>query len=123
MRIAAAILISESNPRLARVPLGRLSSATREGWSRGAALDRILGQLDHEFDHVVLDCPPLLTEVEALDLVRRADGYVLVARYGATTASQVRDVVGTLDNLSPVGAVLNGYRSTTPRWFRRLLGE
>jgi Mrp family chromosome partitioning ATPase len=121
--LEAAVLVSESNPRLARLPLGRLSPATREGWARGASLGRILGQLDLEFDHVVLDCPPLLTEVEALELVRRADGYVLVSRYGVTTASQVRDVVRTLENVHAIGAVLNGYRSKTPRWFRRLLGD
>ena len=87
------------------------------------ALFDLLGTLANECGHIVLDTPPMLSESDCLGLIRQADAYVLVTRQGSTTMNQVRTLTDELRTIPLLGAVLNDYRTRTPRFIRRLLWE
>ena len=56
---------------------------------RSKALATVFEELEEQFDHVLLDLPPVLATSEAMNLSQLADSYVLVVRQGATSESQV----------------------------------
>ena len=88
-----------------------------------AELDELLGKLAAEYQHIVLDMPPLLASGDGLGLLRHADSYILVTRQGANTLAQVSTVASELATIPSLGAVLNDYRTRTPRFVRRFFAE
>jgi polysaccharide biosynthesis transport protein len=55
----------------------------------GEAMERFLRHVRGEFDHVILDTPPVLAVPDAVLLGREADGVVLCMRGGQTAREQV----------------------------------
>jgi len=70
----------------------------------------LLGALRRETDLVVVDLPPLAEDNTALALCDLLDGFVLVARWGATPQALLGEAVGRAAPLDALflGAVLNG---------------
>jgi capsular exopolysaccharide synthesis family protein len=81
-------------------------SAPRMGellnWQR---MDELLLELRRRYDFVIIDAPALLPVSDAAAVAARADGVLLVVRYGVTTEEQV---VAALDALNTVSAPLVG---------------
>lgn len=50
----------------------------------GHRMESLLEELDRDHDIVIIDCPPVLATSDALPLLRRASGTILVARHGHT---------------------------------------
>jgi capsular exopolysaccharide synthesis family protein len=89
-------------------------------------LARVLEHAREDFDHVVLDTPPVLSVPDAVLLGREADGVVLCMRGGGAPREQVvraRDellgsgarilgvvIIGSADETVPKGAAYEGYR-------------
>ncbi|WP_128381989.1 polysaccharide biosynthesis tyrosine autokinase [Streptomyces cavernae] len=65
--------------------------------------------LAEEFDHVVVDTPPVLPFADTPAMAPAIDGYLLVVRAGRTSRSQVVDALRVLErvNVPVLGAVLN----------------
>ena len=106
---------------LATIGSGSAFGHDRHQLVHGAELDELVAELSSEFDHVVLDVPPVLTDTSSLALMRFVDAYLLVARQGSTTTAQVRSATEELRTVPTMGAILNRYRSRTPSFFRRLV--
>lgn len=70
-----------------------------------AAFTGLIQQLQTEYDHVVLDCPPALSFTDAAVLARLAGSYLVVARAGTTSRQELQQ---TLDVLGHTGADLLG---------------
>ncbi|MEU3304425.1 polysaccharide biosynthesis tyrosine autokinase [Streptomyces sp. NPDC006678] len=70
----------------------------------------VLQDLAEEFDHVVVDTAPVLPFADTPAMAHAVDGYLLVARAGRTSRSQILDALRILDrvNVPVLGAVLNG---------------
>jgi capsular exopolysaccharide synthesis family protein len=70
----------------------------------------LLHTLAEQFDHVVVDTPPVLPFADTAAMAPAIDGYLLVARAGRTSRSQVVDALRILQrvNVPVLGAVLNG---------------
>ena len=86
-------------------------------------LDDLLERLTAEYDFVVFDVPPLLSDNSFLGLLRHADAYLLVARHGSTTINQLQTITEELRTIPSLGTVLNRYRTRTPRFIRRRFSE
>ena len=105
------------------VPSGRAGATPATATVGRPDLDDLLQRLVTEYDYLVLDTPPLLSQTSSLGLLRHADVYLLVARYGATTIGQVQMVAEELRTIPSVGTVLNRFRTRTPRFVRRRFSE
>jgi len=72
----------------------------------GEALERLSG----EYEHVVVDSPPLLAVADARVLAPQVDGAVLVVRWGETPRGRVLEARRLLEGVRcrVLGAVLNG---------------
>lgn len=70
---------------------------------------KLLSELHHEFEIVVLDASPLLPVTDGAVIATRATGALLVTRSGETSRDQLRSAVGALRTVDvPVlGTVLN----------------
>lgn len=86
-------------------------------------LDDLLERLTAEYDFVIFDVPPLLSDRSFLGLLRHADAYLLVARHGSTTINQLQTLTEELRTIPSLGTVLNHYRTRTPRFIRRRFSE
>lgn len=64
---------------------------------QGRAMHEVLTQLRKQASMVIIDSPPLLPVTDAAVLAGQADGAILVARHGKTTASQLRQATTTLE--------------------------
>lgn len=69
------------------------------------AMLSLLTRLRSRFDLIILDLPPLLPVTDAAVAATRADGALLVIRYGKTTRQQV---AASIEALSVVGAPILG---------------
>ena len=74
----------------------------------GDGFERILSQALQEYDHVVVDAPPVLGLADAPLLARSAEGTVFVMEAGRTKASQARAAVKRLlaVRANVIGAIL-----------------
>jgi succinoglycan biosynthesis transport protein ExoP len=73
------------------------------------AMRRLLDRLRTDYDHVVLDCPPLLPVADALVLSRTADGTIVVANATKVRRHQLAESLGALEAVDAplLGVVLN----------------
>jgi succinoglycan biosynthesis transport protein ExoP len=78
-----------------------------------ARMRTLVEALRSDYDHVVIDSPPLLPVTDAAVLGVVADGYLLTARYGVTRQEQLAAAADTLAGVDAtvLGVVLN----RTPR--------
>ncbi|MFP1627991.1 polysaccharide biosynthesis tyrosine autokinase [Streptomyces sp. 5K101] len=69
----------------------------------------VLQDLAQDFDHIVVDTPPVLPFADTPAMAQAVDGYLLVARAGRTSKGQILDALHILDrvNVPVLGAVLN----------------
>lgn len=67
---------------------------------------RLLAQLRHQFDEIVVDLPPLAF-ADARIVAPHCSGVVIVVRAGRTDAAHVQDALQGLDGVPVLGAVLN----------------
>ncbi|WP_244930167.1 polysaccharide biosynthesis tyrosine autokinase [Nocardioides sp. W7] len=73
------------------------------------AMAEMLASLRGDYDHVIIDAPPLLPVTDAALLASQADGAVVVVRWGKTTRDQFGSALERLDQVGarPLGVVLN----------------
>lgn len=98
---------------------GGVPSDQRSALARWNSLQELFEALRETFDYLVLDTGPILSDPDALALMRHADAQILVARHGGVTASQVESISSDLRTVPTLGAILNEYQTHTPRILRR----
>jgi uncharacterized protein involved in exopolysaccharide biosynthesis/Mrp family chromosome partitioning ATPase len=69
---------------------------------------RLLGQLRHSYDCIIVDSPPLLAVAEARLLAAMADKVLLVVKWGSTRREMARDASHMLRDLGLVGENCSG---------------
>ena len=97
-----------SVPGLHLLPAGRLVAHVSELLG-GAAMGRLLRELNARFDVVVVDTPPVLAAADAEILATQADAVLVVLRAGQTERQSARYAMQQLRAIGAriVGAVLN----------------
>lgn len=108
------------NERLTFLRAGSAPRSRRPVLARSTVLDDVFDQLDHLFQYVVLDIPPVLTSSESLALLRHARAYLMVVRHGTTTIPQVRSTAEELRTIPSLGVVLNQFEPHMPKRLQRL---
>jgi Mrp family chromosome partitioning ATPase len=103
-----------------------LMSAGRPRSDAPRALNRfassgLLSQLREWADMVVFDLPPLFGSSTGTMAARVAPQPVLVVRAGTTQVSQVARAVELFPE--PPAVIVNGIRSSLPRWLQRVVGD
>ena len=100
------------------LPAGPVPPNSRELLASGA-VERMLDDVGKQYNFVILDVPALLPVADAAAVAARADGAVLVVRYGKTSEEQVAAATSALEAVqAPVlGIALNG--TPAPRHRRR----
>lgn len=82
------------------------------------ALQRILGELSQEYDHVILDAPPLLNLADAPLLARSVEGCVFVIEAGGVPIRGLRSALGRLTQAKAktFGAVVTKLRRQSTQY-------
>lgn len=76
-------------------------------------MSALLDRAEADYDVVIVDTPPVTIIADAIPLMKRASGVLVVARIGVTTTDSLQSLRNVLDNTSvePLGVVVNGARS------------
>jgi Mrp family chromosome partitioning ATPase len=111
-----------ANPRLSLVSAGSSPVARRHALAGSVALADKLDELADQFDHVLLDLPPVLASSEAMSIAQLADAFVLVVLQGVTAEAQVHAALDEMRGCEILGVVLNRYHSRIPKRIRQLIG-
>ncbi len=74
-------------------------------------------QLRHDYDLVILDCPPILPISDATVIATKVDAAIFVARAGSTPVEQIKAGLDKLrdTNVSVLGVVVNALDERVPR--------
>jgi capsular exopolysaccharide synthesis family protein len=108
-------------PNLHVVPAGvQIQGAGR--LLRSSQMATAVQMMKRTYDLVILDCPAVLVNSDAVAMSDLADGTVFVVRSGVATASLVHQALARLHEAKLRGVVLNGHGSVVPGWLRRLCG-
>jgi Mrp family chromosome partitioning ATPase len=81
----------------------------------------LLEELSSLFEVSVVDLPPLLGSSDGPLLAAHFQSALLVVRAHVTPLTRIEEAVGMLSNEPFV--LVNGIRSSVPRWLRRLVGQ
>lgn len=119
--LQSAFQTSPELPQLISLAPGALPEGKRNIVVRSPSFERLLAVLADEFDHVIFDLPPILTNAHALALLRRADASLVVVRHRTTTVGQVHRAIESTEPTTNLGVILNHYEPKIPARLRRLL--
>jgi capsular exopolysaccharide synthesis family protein len=95
--------------RVSVIPAGPLPPVNPTDLLGGDVMKALLASLAGDFDLVVLDTPPVLTNANAPILATQTDGVLLVVRAGQTDRDSAREAIQQLATVGArvLGAVLN----------------
>jgi protein-tyrosine kinase len=87
--------------------------------ARNPKMATVFDELEKEFDHIILDVPPILAGSEGLALLRHAYSYILVVKHGSTPVAHVQHTAEELKSLPCLGVVINQFSTRIPNRLRR----
>lgn len=94
-------------PNLSLLPSGAAMDHPAQLMTSDAARMQI-DALRSRFHYLVIDCPPLLSAVDAASICRLASGVLMVVRAGVTPRDEVKRAQGLLEGVPILGVVLTG---------------
>ena len=79
------------------------------------AMSYLIEQLKEVYDHIIIDCPPVLSVTDPLLVSTKVDGTILVIREGKTKSKQVLATLKELEKVraNVIGTVLNASKEMT----------
>jgi succinoglycan biosynthesis transport protein ExoP len=94
---------------LAVVPGGMIASTAGE-LILSESMRRLLRALSQQFDHIVIDSPPIVPFADARALSQMVDGVLLIGRSGVTKSNSLYEALEILEQVhaSLLGIILNG---------------
>ena len=121
--VQQAFHTTEDQPNLFSFSPGPVPDHKRNMIVRSQEFDRLLSILVEEFDHIIFDLPPILSNANSLALLRRADASFLVVKHRGASLAQVERAITAMEPTPNLGVLLNQYHSRIPRRLRRFIGE
>jgi succinoglycan biosynthesis transport protein ExoP len=109
---------STVQPNLFVLPAGLVPPHPSELLSSSLMRD-LLKKWCEEYDHVIIDSPPVITVTDAVLLSVETDAVLLIIRSGQTTAAHVRHTCGLLHsvNADVLGVVVNAADLGSPDYY------
>ncbi|BAM04395.1 polysaccharide biosynthesis tyrosine autokinase [Phycisphaera mikurensis] len=106
------------------LPTGEASEAHPE-MLEGQAFRGLLGELETEYDLVVIDAPPALLTSDSQLLAKQVDAIAIVVRASRDPRGMVERMLRRLDGqrADVLGVILNGVRSAAGGYFRKSYQE
>jgi capsular exopolysaccharide synthesis family protein len=113
--VGDALIAVPGVPGLVLLPTGALPNSPSDLLA-SQNMRYALNSLREQFDHVVIDSPPLLCFSDASMLAALSDAVILVSRYGRTTRRAVQRSTELLAEVKAplLGVVLNGVDLSSP---------
>jgi Mrp family chromosome partitioning ATPase len=124
-RIGAAAAPDETSSKrdLLYISSGPLPPNPAELLATGR-VNEVLTELTAVCDQVVIDAPPILLVSDALEVAKKVDGVILVARMRASRVDEARMARQTLERIGvkPLGVIVAGVERTKT-YYHRYGGE
>lgn len=114
-----AALQPTADVRLSILDVGARDSTVIGQIARNPKMVTVFEELEKEFDHIILDVPPILAGSEGLALLRHAYSYILVVKHGSTPVAHVQHTADELKSLPCLGVVINQFSTRIPGRLRR----
>lgn len=115
------VLVHTGWPNLNFLPAGKVARQDRPALARSQVLRNVLSELNHSYDHLILDIPAILATADAVPLASLGTACCLVVRHGATWAEDVKLALDEIDHLPILGVVMNKVNLATPSLFVKLI--
>ena len=78
-------------------------------------MKKLMASFEQSYSLILLDCPPILGMVDALQVASFASGVVMVGRMNRVSQSQLTEAIAMLSKFNAIGVVANGASgSSTP---------
>ena len=122
-KIGAAFGRSPEVDRLISLSFSPVPERKRNLIVRSPAFEDLIKIVTDEFDHVILNMPPILASTNSVAVLRHADLSVIVARHRSTSVSELERAVEETQPTPNLGVVVTNYRPRIPRRFRQRLAR
>ncbi len=104
--------VAKNNENLSFIPRGTRSPKPYE-LLESKEMQSLLDELSTRFDYIIIDTPPLLVISDALPLVGKVDGTVLVCRHLVSRKNDLSKALSTLRfaKANILGVIVNDYKA------------
>jgi protein-tyrosine kinase len=89
---------------------------------RSMQMASVVDAMRQNYDVILLDLPPVLTNSDSVLLTDLADGVICVVRAGVTPNTLTNQMLEQIEDGKLRGVVLNATNSAVPGWLGRVLG-
>ncbi|MEO0514999.1 MAG: polysaccharide biosynthesis tyrosine autokinase [Planctomycetota bacterium] len=115
-----SVIVSHPDMSLSLLPTGLASDSPPE-LLEGAAFRGLLGQLETEYDVVLIDTPPALLTSDSQMLSKHVDAIAVIVNAGNDKRGMLGRMLNQLDGqrADVLGIVLNGVKSSAGGYFRK----
>lgn len=112
MKEVDEVMVSIGSTTLKLIPAGTIPPNPAELLG-SAKMSQLIDELSEHFDYILLDTPPMHAVSDALNLVNKVDGYIVLAQEGVTEHKHVRRTLDSLEfaNAKVLGLILNGSKT------------
>lgn len=116
----AEVIIKYPETSLAVLPTGRSGDAVPE-LLEGAVFRDALGQMESQYDLILIDAPPALLTSDCQLLSKHVDAIAVVVKAGNDKRGMLGRVLGQLDGQRAdiLGIILNGVQASVGGYFRK----
>jgi len=114
------VVVAHPDMSLSLLPTGRATNSPPE-LLEGAAFRGLLGQLETEYDVILIDAPPALLTSDSQLLSKHVDAIAVVVQAGSDKRGMLGRVLNQLDGQRAdlLGIILNGVKSSAGGYFRQ----
>lgn len=116
----ADVIVQHPEMSMSVLPTGRASDSPPE-LLEGAAFRGLLGQLETEYDVVLIDTPPALLTSDSQMLSKHVDAIAVIVNAGSDKRGMLGRMLNQLDGqrADVLGIILNGVKSSAGGYFRK----
>lgn len=114
------VVLNHPDTTLSVLPTGRASDSPPE-LLEGSTFRGLLGQLETQYDMILIDAPPALLTSDSQLLSKHVDAIAVIVQAGTDKRGMLGRMLGQLDGqrADVLGVILNGVKSSAGGYFRK----